>query len=87
MSQPQSAVMLFAPQCAAQPLQHGEVMWGGEPSEPLPVVDKYKYLGVMHEPIIHHLDMHWHALLHVPACAHAVLAGVCCAAEYSDWKG
>jgi hypothetical protein len=39
-----SAVMLFAPQCAPQPLQTGDVMWGGEP---LPVVDKYKYLGVM----------------------------------------
>ncbi len=36
-----SAVMLFAPQCAAQPLQHGAVMRG---VEPLPV-DKYKYLA------------------------------------------
>jgi hypothetical protein len=39
-----SAVMLFAPDCAQQPLQAGDVLWGGEP---LPVVDKYKYLGVM----------------------------------------
>jgi hypothetical protein len=41
------------PQCAAQPLQHGDVMWGGEP---LPVVDKYKYLGVMLGS-----DCTWHA--------------------------
>jgi hypothetical protein len=39
-----SAVMLFAPECAQRPLQAGEIVWG---SEPLPVVDKYKYLGVM----------------------------------------
>jgi hypothetical protein len=39
-----SAVMLFAPECAQRPLQAGEIAWG---SEPLPVVDKYKYLGVM----------------------------------------
>jgi hypothetical protein len=45
--------MLFAPQCAAQPLQHGDVMWG---VEPLPVVDKYKYLGVMLAS-----DCTWHA--------------------------
>jgi hypothetical protein len=36
--------MLFAPECAQRPLQAGEIVWG---SEPLPVVDKYKYLGVM----------------------------------------
>jgi hypothetical protein len=41
------------PQCASQPLQHGDVMWGGEP---LPVVDKYKYLGVMLGS-----DCTWHA--------------------------
>ena len=38
------AVMLFAPECAQWPLQAGEIVWG---SEPLPVVDKYQYLGVM----------------------------------------
>jgi hypothetical protein len=38
-----SAVMLFAPECAQRPLQAGEIVWG---SEPLPVVDKYNYLGV-----------------------------------------
>jgi hypothetical protein len=39
-----SAVMLFAPECAERPLLSGDVHWHGEP---LPVVDKYKYLGVM----------------------------------------
>ncbi len=39
-----SAVMLFAPECAQRPLQAGEIVWS---SEPLPVVDKYEYLGVM----------------------------------------
>jgi hypothetical protein len=36
--------MLFAPECAQRPLQAGEIVWG---SKPLPVMDKYKYLGVM----------------------------------------
>jgi hypothetical protein len=42
-----SAAMLFAPECAQRPMQAGEIVWGSEYSEPLPVVDKYKYLGVM----------------------------------------
>jgi hypothetical protein len=59
-------VMLFAPQCAAQPLQHGGAMWGGEP---LPVVDKYKYLGVIR--VMLGSDCTWHAehVVHVVAMA------------------
>jgi hypothetical protein len=39
-----SAVMLFAPEAAAQPLVDGDLEWGGAP---LPVVSTYKYLGVV----------------------------------------
>ncbi len=48
-----SAVMLFNPQSAPTPLVNGDVMLG---EEPLPVVDKYKYLGVMLAT-----DCTWHA--------------------------
>ncbi len=48
-----SAVMLFNPQSAPTPLVNGDVMSG---EEPLPVVDKYKYLGVMLAT-----DCTWHA--------------------------
>jgi hypothetical protein len=39
-----SAVMLFAPKCAERPLQRGDLVWG---DAPLPLVERYKYLGVM----------------------------------------
>ena len=45
--------MLFNPQSAPTPLMNGDVMLG---EEPLPVVDKYKYLGVMLAT-----DCTWHA--------------------------
>ena len=44
IGQTKSAVMIFAPGCAPRPLTTGDIVWGGAP---LPVVDKYKYLGVM----------------------------------------
>ncbi len=40
-----SAVMLFTPECAQQPLQAGDVLGGA--ASPCQSVDKFKYLGVM----------------------------------------